>query len=447
MATVVNVPRDTRLDEFSLGLNSYLTGVRESRLDKLQQELMDEIAKAPDEVTATALMADPRFTKVVTDQKRFATITTFLGNAQPGQRSLMGYDDSGNQVPFSVGVQEKIDARLWAERGLHVSASRAYYVNLDPSDNESVPERISGRHQNAGEASDAAREQFGDEFFTVMEGAEVGTAIALAASNTAQRRGKLADVLAQDRFDFVKNSPTTVFTNLIEDQRNGKITDEMFEQAWTKLTSILGRTPSDIANSTRDELIISGASVEAASQTAAFMIKKILEDERILTDSKAVANLVADVSAEFKTLMSASGMSLKSGGIDSYNFRSLSSRSREFKGLILDLALMAAAARGQSGRSLSDKDLDRFLDRVGADIADPAAFMLNISTLINGLQRDHNIMYVRLQGVPNPHPFTRIVLDQKQMNDQEKKEMTDQYGIEWPDGTTPIVRTNRLEGD
>ena len=58
-------------------------------------------------------------------------------------------------------------------------------------------------------------------------------------------------------------------------------------------------------------------------------------------------------------------------GIEDFNFRSLAGESQEVKRTLLDLVFMDLNSKGQTGRAISDKDLQIFMDRTGIDSGDP----------------------------------------------------------------------------
>lgn len=68
------------------------------------------------------------------------------------------------------------------------------------------------------------------------------------------------------------------------------------------------------------------------------------------------------------------------GDIEDYNFRSLAGEAQEVKRTLLDLVFLDLAAKGQTGRAVSDRDLAIFMDRTGIESGDP-------EQVISGLRR------------------------------------------------------------
>lgn len=71
-------------------------------------------------------------------------------------------------------------------------------------------------------------------------------------------------------------------------------------------------------------------------------------------------------------------------------FERLGIESAVTKSLILDLAYMTAIASGQTGRSLSDRDVENFARIVGSGISDPLQLTNVLSTLEKRFARNYN---------------------------------------------------------
>jgi len=80
----------------------------------------------------------------------------------------------------------------------------------------------------------------------------------------------------------------------------------------------------------------------------------------------------------------------------------IGSQNAVLKSNAVKLAFAAASASGQTGKSVSDKDVERFLEQIGAGLQSPKQFSRVIDSFTNGLKKDFRIRY----NVINGKPFT-----------------------------------------
>jgi len=77
----------------------------------------------------------------------------------------------------------------------------------------------------------------------------------------------------------------------------------------------------------------------------------------------------------------------------SATFDDLGIKNVQMRSLITSLAYQAAAASGQTSRSVSDRDVRRFIDEIGANSADPRAFEQSIMDVASRVARGFEINY------------------------------------------------------
>jgi hypothetical protein len=416
MATVVRGFPDTRASSLGKAVGGFLTKLQDNRIDKLQQELMDEISNSKDEASAAALFADPRFKDVVNDTQRFAVTMKFLESAQPGQTSLQGFTEDGEMVLFSVPQGTPIDNALFSDRGLHPERERGFYLKGDKE--EEIPELI-GSFRSKGQALKGLEDEGLDISGLenrILNQAEAGFEAQFATTRANQRRAEIDSLLRQDRFSFDKQKGATVFSNLVHERSSGNLTQGQFEEAWKKATTIYGRTATDMAEDSLPDLTEQAAMVENASRLAKILVDKAIQDPRLITRASGLASFGSDVVAEFEAVIGLVG-GRPDKNIEDFDWGSLTGERAEFKGMLFDMAIIAAAARGISGRNFSDRDLQLFLTRVGSDVHNVVAFAQNMRGLTNSLQADFQTSYSRLQDEPYTKGFTRIILDKKERDE------------------------------
>lgn len=446
MATVVNVPRDTRLDEFSLGLNSYLSGVKEARLDTLQQELMDEISKAPDEVTAAALLADRRYTKVMTVPTRAALITNYFATAQPGSRTLQGFTEGGEAVLFNIPKNEVENQETYTSRGLRFNRKDNFYVQVisdDPSKDEQIPSSI-GPFSSRGEARESIIDDMGDVEFRILDQATAKFAAEFSNARASQRREEARLLLEEKRYDLAANSASTVYGKLVQDFRDGFLTKSQFDAAMLYLTERVGRTAEDVADATEKDLAIQAGAVAGLSNLGIKITDMVKADPRILTTVAGIDRVINNLVSDFDALMVSIGGRPDINAPDPegnrFNFDSLGAISTEFKGLLFDMAISAAAARGISGKNFSDRDLQFFLTRVGEGSKDAGTFIRNMKGMVDEIQSVFMTSYQYQQKKTYDGTFKSIQLDGNTQDATDAERLLKEYGVPIP-GLTVLPKT------
>lgn len=440
MATVVHVPQDTRTQELGFGVAKFLNRMKETRLDKAQQDLMDRISKAPDEATAAALLADPAYQDVVSDPNRFALIDRHLTNAQPGQQTLQGYNEAGEQEFFSVRKGTPIDNSLWEQRGLHVSPEVPFYVT-DPMDPESLPTML-GQFRNRADAAAEAADRFGVAETNIFNRAEAELEMRRATQLGQSRRAEENLDVTKERLELAKTNPQSALGQVMEDWREGQfgepsspaailLRDRMIE----RMVSIVGRTPSDVTDDTKQDLLAQGAAVKNLTRRAGDFISQVEADPRILSKIGALDRFAENVSAELRAAAQFSG--IRRLDLDTYDFQGFAAQSTTFKNMLVDFAVAYAASKGIKGRDLSNQEFQKFLSIVGSDISNPVAFIQNMSTLVNNVQQDFLTTWDHLQVLPSGGAvpayedtygsFTKFDTEQKDIRNTIIKSLQERY--------------------
>lgn len=404
MATVVNQAKDTRAAELGLGVSGFLNRMRDRRLDGLQQEMMDLIGSSKDEAEATALFGDPKFQEVVTDNNRLSALVQHLNVSPLGQNTIAGFDKEGNQQLLTYGERETPEEAL-ANAGLSLERSRIFYA-VNPNDDFDIPELL-GRHTSTEEAKKAlpASRQLVKNLIIDQEEAIGFTNMRSATlSSQDQRMNRL---LAQERFQFTKEGGHSPFANLQADIDAGILTPEEGEAAWTRMTHIWGQTRPDIKLKMQQKLLPEGANIHAVSEQMVTMMQMVMKDQNILTGAARIPAAVDGIISELSTL--AGGLGWTSRPLTEYEpwfeANGLGGRSIAFKNMITSVALGIAAMSGQEGRSLSDKDFDRFLGIAGADISDGSNFITNLNQIMLSQQTQFKRRYAIMTSDPEVGTF------------------------------------------
>jgi hypothetical protein len=81
-------------------------------------------------------------------------------------------------------------------------------------------------------------------------------------------------------------------------------------------------------------------------------------------------------------------------------FKQMGIENAAIQSLITSLAFQAAASSGQSGRDISNRDVERFISQIGGSYSDPAAFMRSLQETVNGVNRDFANRYESVYRKP-----------------------------------------------
>ena len=94
------------------------------------------------------------------------------------------------------------------------------------------------------------------------------------------------------------------------------------------------------------------------------------------------------------------------GNITSYSDKldSLGVKNRVLRSLIIDFAFQRAAADEQTGQSVSNKDVDRYLMSIGANSSNPEAFKAVLAENVRSVYDSYNIMHEEYLDEPVSDP-------------------------------------------
>lgn len=139
------------------------------------------------------------------------------------------------------------------------------------------------------------------------------------------------------------------------------------------------------------------AEVKSFNRSAADVVTSIAGHGELLGLTGAGVRFVNEINANVESLAKLTGINIKaSKDVAAYEetldgLRGTAAASAEVRSLVVGLAFAAAAASGQSGRDVSNRDVERFITQIG-DSADPQVFtqvLLNLVTEINRKYSDN----------------------------------------------------------
>jgi hypothetical protein len=397
MATVVNLPRNDNALYIGQAIASVIQGKRDQKNDALQSELIREMNEAPDEVSMAAIMADPRFERVV-NSERFPDILSMYQQLKPGSQLLTGYDADGNQQAITYDPRREKAEELLATNGLTLSPMQSFSY-IDGTDPEAAPRIIPGIFKSRQDALNTLSEE---ERSTAQILTEAQARISLEASRERRISRQSEDSLNIEKAlaQHTLESPLTRFDALVAAYNRGDLSETQFKEAWAKETAVYGRTQFDIQAKSLPDLVDQAAATKIMAEEGSALIAMVMDDPGILTRVGGVARLVDEVGSEFKEIGRVAGIVPQS--LDSYEnvFENigLAERSREFKAMIIDFAIVVAASRGMRGRDLSNQDFERIMSVVGGDYGDPESFIVNMSSLIDRSINRFNTRWTMFQG-------------------------------------------------
>lgn len=150
-----------------------------------------------------------------------------------------------------------------------------------------------------------------------------------------------------------------------------------------KSTAITGRTETDeridaLGVGEAGDLRNSEVSTRNFLGTMNDTLKLIKDTPDINTLTAKGAAVFNDLKAEVRAVSSSLGIDFDDNALDDANYDSalddLGIESQRIRSVVVSLAFQAAAASGQSGKSVSDKDVLRFVREIGANASDSKAF-------------------------------------------------------------------------
>jgi len=114
------------------------------------------------------------------------------------------------------------------------------------------------------------------------------------------------------------------------------------------------------------------------------------------------ASVINDLEQEAKALARASGVEFNEDILDptqyGEQFSDLGVNNRRLQGLVTNLAFSAAAAQGQTGRAVSNRDIERFIGEIGASASNPESFAATLRDSVNRTVRGLRIRSREILG-------------------------------------------------
>ena len=169
-------------------------------------------------------------------------------------------------------------------------------------------------------------------------------------------------------------------------------------------------------NTVKTDLLTRDVNTRKAISAIGNAINFVQENPSANTITASVAAFTNEVKAEINGALSVLGKGKIDDpsvlNLETYNstFEELGIKSNVLKSKFLDLAYVVAAARGQKGRALSDKDIDRFIRIIGSGSADYKSVVATLTDLQKRLADEyaieHNVFaeqYEDIDSVPSDY--------------------------------------------
>jgi hypothetical protein len=169
-------------------------------------------------------------------------------------------------------------------------------------------------------------------------------------------------------------------------------------------------------NTVKTDLLTRDVNTRKAISAIGNAINFVQENPSANTITASVAAFTNEVKAEINGALSVLGKGKINDpsvlNLETYNstFEELGIKSNVLKSKFLDLAYVVAAARGQKGRALSDKDIDRFIRIIGSGSADYKSVIATLTDLQKRLADEyaieHNVFaeqYEDIDSVPEDY--------------------------------------------
>jgi hypothetical protein len=160
----------------------------------------------------------------------------------------------------------------------------------------------------------------------------------------------------------------------------------------------------------RDAEVATRAFVETATDA----MNLLIEQPNINTFVGGAAALVNNLETEAKAIANSLGVSFDNNLINpssySSQFDRLGIEQPRMRSIITSLAFQAAAAQGQSGRDVSNADITRFINEIGANSSDPRAFAQTLNDVTKRTIRRFGIEYETRMNKPYEGTFNPLPL-------------------------------------
>lgn len=367
--------------------------------------------------------------RLLRNEKLFGRVQNFLEAFQPGEQALQVYDKTSGRIklmPYKSGTvptQEEFDVN-----NARLEPFENYYAKVvkkpDPNNPTSLPYSIEplGRLGSREEAQRRAFDFFPQDqlqTLTIMDEKEakgerddLKTAIDLAVkSRTAtisEERNRIfrdRNQISQEAADYAKSKGKTKLGKLQEDYSSGLINKAQYQSAVKKeLSDRSYKSAMDkVVIEKTDELVQKRIALEKMITTGNIFIDNVSKGGAQLGTVGAVVRGYDSIIAQTKAAYESAGWSSKP--VDDYKWPTgLASASASTKSLALTLTMARLASEGQTGRSVTDRDLQLFkIDESGS----PGQMLETMKTIIN-------------TGIANYYSEQNILADQYGLDKEDK---------------------------
>lgn len=224
--------------------------------------------------------------------------------------------------------------------------------------------------------------------------------------NEEQRGSAIAELSAKDLGIVQRFKPDgTADTLLTDDQGNffttaGEPVEVDPEDRLIEGSSLTG-TAEDLGLGTTEARGLRDAEVSTKTfiATVGDAITLLGETPDVNTFVAGAASIVGNLKQEARAIGRALNLDFDADVLDPgshselFGPQGLGIENARMQSLITSLAFQAAAASGQTGRGVSDRDVRRFIREIGASAADPAAFAATLRDVADRTARNFRINF------------------------------------------------------
>lgn len=165
-----------------------------------------------------------------------------------------------------------------------------------------------------------------------------------------------------------------------------------------------GRGQADMSKGESEKLRNAEISTRNFVTTVGDAIEMLEKNPDINTFTARAAGLVNNLQQEGRAIAAALGKNFDERMLDpsihAETFDRLGIENARMRGLITALAFQAAAASNQAGRDVTEKDIRRFIEEVGAGSSDPRAFAEALQDVAGRTVRNFQTNYEVRMGKP-----------------------------------------------
>lgn len=232
------------------------------------------------------------------------------------------------------------------------------------------------------------------------------------------------------------NASTGDIIPIQHDSKSGKYTDTNGKPfslpegyVITHMAAPQGNIEGIIPKAADVDLKKKAGSIASFNDTAQQVIDLVKGNPDITTFVSSAASLANTAKAEAQAIGRHIGIDSDVYTPSTYNdvFRELGIKNDVLKSLYTSLAFQAAAASGQTGHSVSDKDVERFLKQVGRGGSDPMAVMRVLESTTNTVNKEFEDQYSQFsKGKPYPIDLKKPVFPdfgKSKLTESEQQEL------------------------